>query len=123
MGWPFNKQQGISDQQPVTAGDRKGPLQKPVCSVLTAVLTEWVRVLGSGHCLRALTWLVFFSQVAGIAFTSPLSPSVFFMGSVLFPHRAPFIASRPWIMAPNSWEEPRQGRAARHTWACPSSIL
>lgn len=31
MGWPFNKQQGISDQQPVTAGDRKGPLQKPVC--------------------------------------------------------------------------------------------
>lgn len=37
--------------------------------------------------------------------------------------RVPFTASRLWSTAPDSWEEPLQGKVARRTWAYLSLIL
>lgn len=128
-GQPFQQATECSQSAASYSREWKRTLQRPLWRCRSwfdlrvgSVFTKWVKGLGMGSCLGALNMLVFFSRVAESAVASQLSSPAFLM-SVLFPHRVPFTASRLWSMAPSSWEEPRQGRAARSTWAYLCLIL
>lgn len=130
MGWPFKQVTDCSRSAASYSREWQRTLPTAVLALQKLVLLEVGSSLLSGRkglagapAWEHLTCLDFCPHVAERAFASQLSSSASFMVLVLFPHRVPFTVSRLWSTAPNSWEEPLQGRVARSTWACPSLIL